>query len=214
MLFVKTFPVGAFACNCTILGDPETQEAIVIDPGDEAQKIISILESKQFKVTHLLHTHAHIDHIGATCEMKKQTGAKIGLHREDQFLYDNMEMQAQFLRLPLEIQSSPIDHYLEDKDVIEWGKSNRIEVIHTPGHTPGSISFLQINEDQNEKTLFSGDTLFMGSIGRTDLWGGNHQQILESIKTRILSLEDDISVICGHGPNTSIGQEKIHNPFF
>jgi glyoxylase-like metal-dependent hydrolase (beta-lactamase superfamily II) len=212
-MFVKTFPVGSFQCNCTILGDPDTKEAIVIDPGDEAEKIISILNQQQFIVKHIIHTHAHIDHIGATCKIKDKTNGEIGLHKEDLFLYDNMKMQAEFLGLSIDQKVSPIDHYLEDNDEIEWGKNQVIKVIHTPGHTPGSLSFLNQNKTNQQNILFTGDTLFMGSIGRTDLWGGDHKLILESIKTKILKLDDDIPVVCGHGPNTSIGQEKMINPF-
>lgn len=210
-MIVKTFPVGAFQCNCTILGDPETGEAIVVDPGDEADKILKVLSDHQLKIKYLLHTHAHLDHIGATRKVKEKNGGKIGLHKDDLFLYENMKMQGQFLGLSVKDDPLPIDHYLVQGDVIEWGGKNRLEVLHTPGHTPGSICFHQQTENQN--LLFAGDTLFMGSIGRTDLWGGDHEQILSSINTKLLSLPETTSVVCGHGPNTSIGREKKLNPF-
>lgn len=213
LMFIKTFPVGAFQCNCTILGDEETGEALVIDPGDEAQKIIQALEAKSFSVKYILHTHAHLDHIGATHTLKQKTQATLGLHKDDLFLYENIAMQAQLLGMPMDPTVSPIDHWLTHGDVLEWGKSHQTQVLHTPGHTPGSLSF-KIKDDQTQKDLlFTGDTLFMGSIGRTDLWGGDFNQIMHSIKKELLCLEDSCQVIPGHGPNTTIGQEKQINPF-
>lgn len=212
-MFVKTFPVGPFQCNCTVLGDETNGEAIVVDPGDESHKILSLLSQKGFKVKYLLHTHAHLDHIGATKAMKDATGAPIGLHREDLFLYDHIAMQGQLLGIKPDPIVRPVDHYLVEKDVVEWGNQNRIEVLHTPGHTPGSLIFLAKKLSDSKDVLFTGDTLFSGSIGRTDLWGGDYDQILDSIKNKILNLDDAISVVCGHGPGTSIGRERRANPF-
>lgn len=209
-LIVKTFPVGAFQCNCTIVADIESGTAIVVDPGDEAPLILGELHKVGVKATHLIHTHAHIDHIMATKEVKTATGATIGLHRDDLFLYDNIAMQGEFLGLRGKAEVSPVDHYLEHGDVIDFTKDHRLEVLHTPGHTPGSLCFL-LHGKQN--LLFAGDTLFLGSIGRTDLWGGDYGQIIDSIKTKLLTLDGHTPVVCGHGPNTSIGQEKKSNPF-
>ena len=212
-LYVKTFPVGAFQCNCTIIGDESTGEAIVIDPGDEAPKIINELAKKSFKATYLLHTHAHLDHIGATKQVKEITQAKIGLHKEDLFLYENISMQGELLGLKLDPEVKPVDIYLEHSQCVEWGKDQQIEIIHTPGHTPGSLSFLLKKVSQGQDLLLAGDTLFMGSIGRTDLWGGDHAQIIDSIQSRLLTVAPNTTVICGHGPNTTIAREAQFNPF-
>ncbi len=210
LMIVKTFPVGSFQCNCTVLGDEKTGEAIVIDPGDEPEKILALLASLNLKAKYLLHTHAHIDHIGGTRLVKEKNGGTIGLHKDDLFLYENIKMQGEFLGIFPQKETLPVDHYLIHGDVIEWGE-NRIEVFHTPGHTPGSLCFR--HQSATQDLLFSGDTLFMNSIGRTDLWGGDYDQIISSIKTTLLALPETTSVICGHGPNTTIGREKKRNPF-
>lgn len=213
MMYVKTFPVGAFQCNCTIIGDEETGEAIVIDPGDEGEKILAELKYHSLVAKYLLHTHAHIDHIGATRSVKEKSGGKIALHKEDLFLYDNIEMQGEFLGVKVKEKVLPVDHYLVQGDIVALGKGHNVEVLHTPGHTPGSLSFLVKNLVKNQDILFSGDTLFMGSIGRTDLWGGDYDLILSSIKNRLLNLSDTVQVVCGHGPMTTIGRERKTNPF-
>lgn len=210
-ILVKTFPVGSFQCNCTILADEKTGEALVIDPGDEADKILSFLQKSSLKVKYLLHTHAHLDHIGATAKTAAATSAKIGLHKDDLYLYENIAMQGKFLGLQVDPTVTPVDHYLVNGDVIEWGKS-RAEVLHTPGHTPGSLTF-KVDGIGDKNYLFAGDTLFMGSIGRTDLWGGDFGQIMGSIKEKLLTAHDDTVVVCGHGPNTTIGRERKSNPF-
>lgn len=212
-MIVKTFPVGAFQCNCTIIGDEETSEAIVIDPGDEGSLILSELKKHSLTTKYIIHTHAHLDHIGATRHIKDQTGGTIGLHKDDLFLYENIAMQGELLGMRLDPVVRPVDHYLVQGDVLEWGKGEKIEVLHTPGHTPGSLSFLAKNLVKNQDLLFSGDTLFMSSIGRTDLWGGDYNQIINSIKTRLLNLPDTVQVVCGHGPMTTIGRERKGNPF-
>ncbi|MBX7149210.1 MBL fold metallo-hydrolase [bacterium] len=213
MLFVKTFPVGAFQCNCTILGDPETGDAIVVDPGDEGERIVKEINAKGFKVKYIVHTHAHLDHIGATSFVKQKSGGTIGLHKDDLFLYENMEMQGQMLGLHVDKNVKPIDHFLTQGDILDWGKNQKIEVLHTPGHTPGSLCFLAKGFNNGQDLLFAGDTLFMGSIGRTDLWGGDYGQIIDSIKTKLVTLDETITVVCGHGPNTTVGREKKVNPF-
>jgi glyoxylase-like metal-dependent hydrolase (beta-lactamase superfamily II) len=208
MLF-ESFPVGPLKCNCSIIACKETLEAAIIDPGGDAQEIISLIEKHKLKPKYLLHTHAHFDHVIATREVKEATGAKILLHRLDQFLYDNLIQQGQLFGIPLN-EPLPVDDYFEDESEIEVGKV-KFKVLHTPGHTPGSTSFYLSN---GESILFSGDTLFAGSIGRTDLWGGSFEQIIQSISDRLFVLDDETRVIPGHGPDTTIWTEKKENPFF
>lgn len=204
----KQLVVGAFQCNCTILGCDKTGEAIVIDPGDEGAKIISAVQALGLSVKYLLHTHAHFDHIGATLDLKHHLGSVPCLHKSDEPLYTNLPLQGQFFGMQVG-EAPPIEKFLEDGEVIQFGEKS-IEVIHTPGHTPGSVCF-KLNGSDPE--LFSGDTLFRQSIGRTDLWGGNLDTLLHSIKSRLLTLEDEVPVHPGHGPASSIGYERRHNPF-
>ena len=212
-MIVKTFPVGPLQCNCTILGDEETGEAIVIDPGDEVERITTVLKAHSLTVKQILHTHAHFDHIGGTGTLKDKTAGEISLHKEDLFLYEAMGKQAELFGLPADPEVTPIDHFLCHGDAIGFGKGRVIDVIHTPGHTPGSLTFQFRSSEKEKGLLFTGDTLFMGSIGRTDLWGGDFKEIIASIRTRILPLDDKLLVIPGHGPSTTIGQERKTNPF-
>ena len=207
-MFLKTFPVGPFQCNCSILADEKTGEAIVVDPGEEAQKILNLLKEQGFIAKYLIHTHAHLDHICATKEVHEKTKASICLHKADQFLYDNIEMQGGLLGLTGTVSVAPVTKYLEHGDEI-FLSGLPIEVLHTPGHTPGSICFSL----KDQKLLFAGDTLFYRSIGRTDLWGGDYDQILNSIKTKLLCLDQTTTVIPGHGLKTTIGAEGQKNPF-
>lgn len=212
-MFVKTFAVGLFQCNCTILGDKNTGDAIVIDPGDEADRIIKELENQSFKVKYILHTHAHLDHIGGTKNLKEAAGGIIALHKDDLFLYENIKMQGEALGMQPDPEVRPVDQFLADGDSVEWGAQHRANVLHTPGHTPGSLSFLVQMDKESGPLLFAGDTLFFGSIGRTDLWGGDYGQIIASIKTKLLTLDNNTTVVTGHGPSTTIGNEKQSNPF-
>lgn len=207
-MFLKTFPVGLFQCNCSILADENTGEALVIDPGDEADQILRLLKEKNFAVKYLIHTHAHLDHICATKEVHAKTKAAICLHKADQFLYDNIEMQGRSMGLTQTVGVAPVTKYLEHGDEIVMPDLS-IKVLHTPGHTPGSVCFFL----KNQNLLFAGDTLFYRSIGRTDLWGGDYSQIIASIKTRLLCLDPETTVIPGHGPKTTIGAEGQKNPF-
>jgi glyoxylase-like metal-dependent hydrolase (beta-lactamase superfamily II) len=215
-MFIKTFPVGTFQCNCTILADPVSGTAIIVDPGDNAEKIISEVQKTGCTVKYLIHTHAHLDHIGATKATKDKLGGAICLHKADQFLYDNMAMQGEFLGMQLDPEVRAVDHYINQGDELESG-ALKAQVIHTPGHTPGSLCFLfnglKLSEDKTVNLLFSGDTLFAGSIGRTDLWGGDYDQIIASIKERLLILPGETLVVAGHGSTTTIGREKVSNPF-
>ncbi len=199
--------VGAFQCNCFILGCEKTRQAIVVDPGDALDRIEKRVAAHGLTVTHIVATHAHLDHVGAMSGLGQSTGAPTCLHRDDQFLYDQLAMQAALFRLPTP-PSGPVTRYLKDGDSIGFGQ-HRAEVIHTPGHTPGSICFYMESED----VLFSGDTLFQRSVGRTDLWGGDQPTLIRSIRERLVTLPEQTAVFPGHGSGTSIGSEIAENPF-
>jgi len=203
----EILPVGPLQCNCSIFGDETTREAIVVDPGDDLSDIRSILERHGLRVTAIIITHAHIDHIGGAEKLKASTGAPVYMNENDRFLSTNLAMQAAWLHVPTP-QDPGIDVNAHDGDVISLAKAS-FHVLHTPGHTPGSIS-LWI---PTEKKLVAGDTLFRDSIGRTDLPGGNSRQILESIASQLMGLPDETKVLAGHGPATTIGAERITNPF-
>jgi hydroxyacylglutathione hydrolase len=257
-----TIPVGMLQCNCSIIGDPATREALVVDPGDEVTRILDLIGRHRLIVKAIVSTHAHIDHVGGLSKLHQYTGAPVLMHRDDLPLYQAMDMQAAFLGvLPPDL--TEIDQLLKEGDVLRWG-SFEAQVIHTPGHTPGSVSLYlphdagkvtvpgapaihtvmneagekilltdlfkkAINpEDEAQSTpleeeaekivlrapqLFSGDTLFAGSIGRTDLWGGSMDKIMESLRTKLMHLPDETVVYPGHGPVTSIGKERELNPF-
>ena len=202
---IRTFPVGPLGCNCSVIGDRLSGRALVVDPGGNAEQILALLNELNLKAVAIIHTHAHLDHILAAGEIKNATGAPIYLHEGDQFLWEMVEEQCARFGVPPVKLPDP-DHYLQDDH--DLGCCGGV-AIHTPGHTPGSISFWF----EEYKTLIAGDTLFQGSIGRTDLPGGNFDQIITSIKERIYSLDDEAVVVTGHGPNTSIGYEKMSNGF-
>ncbi len=210
---LEVIAVGPFQCNCIILGDPETKEAIVIDPGDEVATILERLERHGLRVTDIIHTHTHIDHIGATTDLQKATNARVLFHKEDLLLYEKMAEQGAFLGLPPAQVMTPVppDEFLVDGQGIRAGQIEGA-VLHTPGHSPGSCAFFfpQLRE---AGLLMPGDTLFAGSIGRTDLWQGDYNQEIASIKKKFLTLPDEVIVIPGHGPETSIGRERQLNPF-
>ena len=204
---LETFPVGPLQCNCTILGDPATHEAIVIDPGEEISRIHRRLTELGLKLTQILITHAHIDHIGGALRLKRLTGAPILLNENDLPLLAMMEQQASWLGTATP-ETAPPDASLTDGMRVGLD-SYPATILHTPGHTQGSIClhFAPI------KLLIAGDTLFAGSIGRTDLPGGNARQIIDSIHSRLLVLPEETQVIPGHGPATTVGHEKDRNPF-
>lgn len=208
-MIIETFPVGPLQCNCTILGDPESGEAIVIDPGDEPLHILKRLSAHGLRPKAILITHTHIDHVGGNQEIRERTGAKVMLHEKDLPLYDNLGMQASLIGLDAPVRAA-VDEHVHQGDVVFFGsKGDSLEVLHTPGHTPGSCSFYL----PNQGLLFSGDTLFSGSVGRTDLWGGDFDTEMRSIKERLLPLPDATRVIAGHGPDTTIIEERRSNPF-
>lgn len=208
-MIIETFPVGPLQCNCTILGDPATGEAIVIDPGDEPLKVLNRLAGHGLKPKAILITHTHLDHVGGNHEVREKTGARVMLHEKDLPLYDNLSMQARMIGLDTPVRGK-VDEHIHQGDVIFFGsKGDSIEVLHTPGHTPGSCSFFL----GSRNLLFSGDTLFSGSIGRTDLWGGDFDTEIRSIRERLLPLPGQTRVIAGHGPDTTIAEERASNPF-
>ena len=209
-MIVKSFPVGLLQCNCTILGDPESRQAIVVDPGDDVERVLEALRADGLSCIAIVNTHTHIDHVGANQALKERTGARLLLHEEDLPLYDNLRVQSQWMGgiLPAPPRAA-VDDHVHQGDRVEAG-AVRADVLHTPGHTPGSIC---LHLDGAEPLLLSGDTLFAGSIGRTDLWGGDFETELASIRERLLALDDRTRVITGHGPETTIGRERRHNPF-
>jgi hydroxyacylglutathione hydrolase len=206
---IETFPVGPLQCNCTILGDPASGEAIVVDPGDEVEKVMAALGRHGLRCRAVVNTHTHIDHVGANLAIRERTGARVMLHEADVVLYDNLQVQAEMLGLFPPPPRSPVDEHIHQGDHVRAGALD-VEVLHTPGHTPGSLCF---HMPGASPLLICGDTLFAGSIGRTDLWGGDFDQEIASIRTRLLALDDKTRVIPGHGPETTIGRERRRNPF-
>jgi hydroxyacylglutathione hydrolase len=214
MIYIR-LPVGMLQCNCTIIGDPVTREAIVVDPGDEVGRILDLLGRHKLMVKAIISTHAHIDHVGGLSKLHQYTGAPVMMHRDDLPLYQAMDIQAEFLGTATP-ELTTIDHLLKEGDALHWGPFEA-QVIHTPGHTPGSVC-LYLPKDAGKialpaPQLFAGDTLFAGSIGRTDLWGGSLEQIMDSLKGKLMQLPEDTIVHPGHGGTTTIGQERQTNPF-
>ncbi|HUC55464.1 MAG TPA: MBL fold metallo-hydrolase [Candidatus Cybelea sp.] len=257
-----TIPVGMLQCNCSIIGDPATREALVVDPGDEVTRILDLIGRHRLIVKAIVSTHAHIDHVGGLSKLHQYTGAPVLMHRDDLPLYQAMDEQAAFLGVhPPDL--TEVDQLLKEGDILRWG-GFEAQVIHTPGHTPGSVSLylphdagkvtgaeavkkIRVRDEAGEEIaiadllkkavdsqntraeipladeseqllphapqLFSGDTLFAGSIGRTDLWGGSLQQIMDSLRTKLMHLPDATIVHPGHGPVTTIGHERQLNPF-
>ncbi len=203
----EIIPVGPLQCNCSIIGDESSHEAIIIDPGDDISAILNIVKNHNLTVKQIVVTHAHIDHVGGAMNLKRATGAPILLNENDSALLAMLDVQASWLgmRPPGDVE---IDQSVAEGDVIKTG-SLQVQVLHTPGHTEGSICLMFAPQ----KLLIAGDTLFAGSIGRTDLPGGNYKKIIDSLKGKLLSLPDETLVIPGHGPQTTIGRERESNPF-
>jgi hydroxyacylglutathione hydrolase len=203
----EILPVGILQCNCSIFGDEQTREAIVIDPGDQIEDILGILARHGLKVAAIVITHAHIDHIGGARKLKAATGAPVWMNANDQPLYDALDMQASWLGVETP-ERTEVDVAARDGDSLQLGPAS-FHVMHTPGHTQGSLCLWIPAETK----LVAGDTLFRDSIGRTDLPGGDGRQILRSIKDKLLALPDETMVIPGHGAETTIGREREFNYF-
>lgn len=202
--------VGPLKCNAILLGCEETKEGVIIDPGDEGPMLLAWAHEKGVHITHLLHTHAHFDHIGATKYLKdNKKEAYICLHSEDEFLYSILKQQGDIFGFQFEAPP-PIDRFIDEGDIISFGSAN-LKIIHTPGHSPGSVSF--IFETSEQGIIFCGDTLFYRSIGRTDLWGGSEKSLFTSIQNKILTFDDAFTIVPGHGPITTIFNEKKNNPY-
>jgi hydroxyacylglutathione hydrolase len=235
----EILPVGLLQCNCSILGDPSTGEAIVVDPGDDAEGILEILRGHKLKVRAIVSTHTHIDHVGGLAALHRATSAPVLIHEDDLELYRHLDMQAQWLGVPTPAVVN-IKDFVKEGDKLRWGNF-AAHVLHTPGHTPGSISLVvrpetgvapDLMPDHSSRgtevtaagksapkafvgpeILLAGDTLFQGSIGRTDLWGGSMPKIISSIREKLLVLPDEVIVYPGHGDTTTIGSERYNNPF-
>jgi hydroxyacylglutathione hydrolase len=235
-LIHEVIPVGMLQCNCSILGDPVTREAIVVDPGDDVGRILEILKRHKLKVRAIVSTHTHIDHVGGLAELHRATGAPVMIHEADMELYKHLDIQAQWLGVATPAMTR-IEDFVKEGDAVRWGDF-AARVLHTPGHTPGSISLviepgatgtaLKENAQGNDRPqgrasdvrhvvepglLLAGDTLFQRSIGRTDLWGGSMPLILKSIREKLFVLPDETIVFPGHGDTTTIGEEREQNPF-
>jgi glyoxylase-like metal-dependent hydrolase (beta-lactamase superfamily II) len=212
-------------CNCHIVGDPKTRDALVIDPGDDAERILGVIERHKLRVSEIVITHTHIDHVGGLRRLHEATGAPVRMHPDDLELYRMLDVQAVWIgwKAPEKVE---VGELLREGDAVRWGRFEA-QVLHTPGHTRGSVCLYVPSVILDDRTatvasksterqpgkLFAGDTLFAGSIGRTDLWGGSFETIIRSLKGKVLELPDETIVYPGHGPSTTIGEEREANPF-
>jgi hydroxyacylglutathione hydrolase len=203
----EILPVGPLQCNCSIIGDEATREAIVIDPGDDIEDVLALVQKHSLQVKQIVITHAHIDHVGGAMKLRAATGAPILLNQNDYALLKMLDVQAAWIGMPTPGKVE-IDRSVTTGETVSAG-SHTAQILHTPGHTEGSICLYF----EPEKKLIAGDTLFAGSIGRTDLPGGSMKKILQSLHTTVLALPDETVVIPGHGPKTTIGEERETNPF-
>jgi hydroxyacylglutathione hydrolase len=205
---IETLAVGPLGCNCSIVADLAAKRAIVVDPGGDFDRIQARLRELAVTVDAIVHTHTHVDHVGCTAELQRATGASASIHEGDRFLYELLPLQAEFLGVHVPVLAD-VDGALVEGRTLRAGELE-LAVLHTPGHTPGSCCFVAAKGGQT--VVFAGDTLFRHSIGRTDLWGGDSGAILRSIRGKLLSLPEDAIVVTGHGPRTTIGDEREHNP--
>jgi hydroxyacylglutathione hydrolase len=211
-LILETFAVGPLACNCTIVADEASREAVVVDGGDGVDEVVERLRRRGLTARLLVHTHAHIDHIFDLGRLRELTGGRGMLHPLDLPLYASLPLQAQWLGLAAAPPVVTIDGYLHDRDVLRAG-SVHLDVLHTPGHTPGSVCFAVGAGEGAGTTILSGDTLFAGSIGRWDLGGTSMEDIVRSIHQSLMVYPDATEVIPGHGEFTTIGTERSSNPY-
>jgi hydroxyacylglutathione hydrolase len=217
-MIIEQLTVTAFQQHTRIVGCETTKQAICIDPGDEAERIVETLERHGLNLQAIALTHAHLDHVGGVAALKKlKPSATINLHKGDEFMYNGLPEQpawigiprAQWKMLGFDFEAPPpVDEYWTDRQTYDVG-ALQFKVLHCPGHTPGHV----VLYEPKERKVFVGDVLFAGSIGRTDLPGGSTEQLLDSIKTKLLALDDDVTVYSGHGPLTTIGEERLTNPF-
>jgi len=203
----EILPVGPLQCNCSVIGDEVSREAMVIDPGDDITDVLALVRRHQLTVKQIVVTHAHIDHVGGAMRLRQATGAPILLNQNDYALLKMLDAQAAWIGVPAP-EKVEIDQSLSEGDLVRAG-ALEASVLHTPGHTEGSVCLYFPAENK----LIAGDTLFAGSIGRTDLPGGSFAKIMASLHNRVLALPDDTIVVPGHGPLTTIGEERVRNPF-
>lgn len=205
-MILGKFEVTPFFSNCFVLGSEETREAVIIDAGEYTGELADFLEKESLKVKYILLTHSHVDHAGDIARFKEKTGGEIVLHADEEPLYANMVAQARMFGFDLP-EPPPADRLVGHGDELSFGAEHKLRIIHCPGHSPGGMSILC------EDSIFVGDTLFAGSIGRTDLPGGDYRTLINSIKTGLLPLGDEMQVFPGHGPPTSMATERQYNPF-
>ena len=206
---VDSLPVSPFMTNCYILGCTRTRAAAIIDPGDDGDKILERLTSHGLELSHVLLTHAHVDHCTGVSQVRKRHPAPIYMHRTEQQLYDHVPQQGQMFGLQPTGPLPPVDVYVEDGEALTVGNLT-LRVLFTPGHSPGSVCY---HVEESPGVVFCGDVLFQGSIGRTDLWGGSYGTLMQSIGQKIMPLPDETVLYSGHGPATSVGRERASNPF-
>jgi glyoxylase-like metal-dependent hydrolase (beta-lactamase superfamily II) len=220
-MIVETFPAGPLGCNCSILADPASKEALVVDPGGDVDEIVARLGRRGLVAKAIVHTHTHFDHVSGTAELQRATSAPARIHEADHFLYSILPIQVAMFGGGFAPETCELDTWLRDDESFAIG-ALRVHVLHTPGHTPGSCCFEvratpgasgEGEVGDGDVVLFAGDTLFRGSVGRTDLWGGDHDALIRSIRGKLLTLPESTRVVCGHGEGTTIALEKRSNPF-
>lgn len=212
MIIIESQAVGPFHKNGFVVACPRTREGVIIDPGDEVEGLLEFVEQEDIRVLHILLTHAHVDHVTGVGPAKQALGVPVHLHRDDLFLYEQALDQARLFGLPMNAPPPPIDRYYEMGEAIAFGDFEA-RPHHTPGHCPGGVCLEVARSGERGLDLFVGDTLFAGSIGRTDLPGGDHATLIGAIRSVLFPFGDDARVYPGHGPDTTIGRERKSNPF-